>query len=360
MLDRREMLDALGRVAGELFLDRTGQLASVQAAWHDLCRNDQRARALAREQQALLVPVWQEPLGSVYTLASHTLPYHVLATDGSQIYPDRHQGTLCSLINVGFVHLCYGGTHAGARLGSQPFVFGAIEDIHDDITAYLDCVRHEYELVIGAQHRAALADGQERQLFLCDGSLIFWHLQSKTEHARRPFMDRYLAVFDQFYRNNWLMAGYISLPNSKELVHLVQLAGAQVEHLYDTHIAQLYLQPGQRTQLFANQASITQEYPEHLRTYFTYAHFGCEIVRVELPAWLAHDNDRVDTVLAIIADQVRKGGGYPVSLAEAHEQAVIKAPDREFFYQMIEQIGAQRGQQIIGSRKSLRKRIIGI
>jgi hypothetical protein len=62
----------------------------------------------------------------------------------------------------------------------------------------------------------------------------------------------------------------------------------------------------------------------------------------------------------IIINQAQKGRGYPVCLAEAHEQAVVKGPDREFFYHMIQKIGYDYKQRINISQKSLKKRGIGI
>ncbi len=37
----------------------------------------------------------------------------------------------------------------------------------------------------------------------------------------------------------------------------------------------------------------------------------------------------------MVCDQIRKGSGYPVSLSEAHEQAVVRASDRELFYDLL-------------------------
>jgi len=52
---------------------------------------------------------------------------------------------------------------------------------------------------------------------------------------------------------------------------------------------------------------------------------------------------------------MKNGGGYPVALAEAHEQAVVKGPDREFFYHFLQKMGMERSHAQSISRKSLRK-----
>jgi NurA-like 5'-3' nuclease len=83
-------------------------------------------------------------------------------------------------------------------------------------------------------------------------------------------------------------------------------------------------------------------------------------VRVEVPAWIAHDEEKLKVIGKIVFDQAQKGRGYPVCLAEAHEQAVIKGPDREFFYHVLQKAGIEQKQHYAISQKSLKKRGIGI
>jgi hypothetical protein len=47
-------------------------------------------------------------------------------------------------------------------------------------------------------------------------------------------------------------------------------------------------------------------------------------------------------------------------LAEAHEQAVVKGPDRELFYQLVNKLGIEQKQRIFCSQKSIKKRRMGI
>ena len=46
--------------------------------------------------------------------------------------------------------------------------------------------------------------------------------------------------------------------------------------------------------------------------------------------------DAVDLVHTLIYDQCIKGQGYPVALARAHEQAIVRAADRRAFLSMVE------------------------
>jgi NurA-like 5'-3' nuclease len=63
------------------------------------------------------------------------------------------------------------------------------------------------------------------------------------------------------------------------------------------------------------------------------------------------DAQMLDTVHAIVYDQAMRGQGYPVALARAHEQAVIKASDRRTFLDMVEQSLLKNEIPALNSRK---------
>ena len=87
---------------------------------------------------------------------------------------------------------------------------------------------------------------------------------------------------------------------------------------------------------------------------------GPELVRIEMPAWVAQDPEALALVEDVCLDQAKKGFGYPVCLAEAHEQAVVKGPDREFFYHLLRKIGIAQSRPVFFSQKALKKRGMGI
>ena len=59
---------------------------------------------------------------------------------------------------------------------------------------------------------------------------------------------------------------------------------------------------------------------------------GTEIARVEMPNWVVEDQQLLNQALGIMLAQVNKGFGYPVALAESHNQAVIRGGDRIRFF----------------------------
>ena len=85
---------------------------------------------------------------------------------------------------------------------------------------------------------------------------------------------------------------------------------------------------------------------------------GTEIARVELPAYVAHDKKLLNLVHNVISLQCKAGFGYPITLSEAHLQAVVNRDDRRIFYDLIkEYLLAKHGTSLKLSNKELKKRI---
>ena len=78
----------------------------------------------------------------------------------------------------------------------------------------------------------------------------------------------------------------------------------------------------------------TLHYKDHQVALF-YIHAGQEVARVEIPGWIGKDMGKVDLIHSVIVEQIIKGQGYPVSLSEAHEQAVVRTSDRDTFQTLI-------------------------
>lgn len=116
------------------------------------------------------------------------------------------------------------------------------------------------------------------------------------------------------------------------------------------------LEPGQRSPLWKSSARIQEFYGDHA-IHFCYVNVGSEIARVEVPAWVATDEDMLQSALSLVLGQVQKGYGYPVALAEAHNQAVVRGGDRARFFALLEQQMIKAGLRNVGtSYKETRKR----
>lgn len=385
MLKHDKLAQEVSGLAEKLFLHDTPQSNLGQQAWKHLLKDEAFVERLQQARGAAGLPVWMDQLGACVAVADDLEHYDVLAVDGSQIYPDRHiAGVGCFLINCGGVLLSYSDA-SKANFFSEPRLFLPEQVVPPTSELsfsvdFVDLKREELEFEIASQ-RAAHARVAERPLLtLFDGSLIFWHLESKPEEIRDAFLQKYLLYLHRLYEQQLPIAGYISMPKSKELVNMIRLracehkketfvpcqgrvAGCpckQFELLVDTQLLQNFLPPFHRTTIFFSRSSITEFYPRFLKPCFFYLNVEKETVRVELPGWMVKDPQMVDFVCKVLIDQAIKGRGYPVALAEAHEQAVVKGADREFFFSLIRKVGIERNKQVFASQKSIKKRGIGI
>ncbi len=374
MLDRAKVMRELSTQTQSLFVDYVDEYKKVLAEWERIA-SDPFFLQKVEAYPSYFLSTWQGMLGDSFKVNPCLKPYTVVSIDGSQIYPDKHQGTSCFLLNIGTVIMRYGQGQGKTFFSSEPFLFGGQES-DDEVSRSIDVVngkREEFEFKTGLDVCASLIaeSPEDPLLFLFDGALIFWHLETKEVMLKQYFLNAYFQILQGFYEQNIPIMGYISLPKSKDLVNLVrahytEFSPVLIErtqhftHTIDTVIAHSFLEPGQRSTLFESHVAITGLYPEHLRPWFCYYATQAELVRIEFPQYVAKNRDLFEQSFSIIADQVVKGNGYPISTAEAHMQAVVKGSDRDFFYHAVEKYGMEQKQRLIMSQKNMKKRRMNV
>lgn len=369
MLDPVKVMKELERVMPEVYKESTDERDAARRMLHALLENQELLERCRQPHSPYAVPLWQGPLDAQIAVSPHGHPYAVAAVDGSQIYPDKHQGMQCYLINSGMVHFVY-GEQSAVSLSSAPEVYTIIDDPHfsEDL---VNCRRAEREFEKGLEESRAVLSKHPATpfVFLCDGSLIFWHLESKSPSIKERFLTKYLDSLDRFAQHGVPIAGYISLPKSKELVALLRNGlmlnivpdiQADFDTIVDTDLFSLFLQEGYRSTVFEHNSSLAHQYPEHLKPCFMYMHVGSEIARIEFPSWVARNEQLVERIARIVQDQCSKGNGYPVALSEAHEQAVVKTADREIFFHLLSRLNLRHKYRFAHSQKSLKKRFVSV
>lgn len=386
MLDRSKLAALLQTMTPLLFRasDDT-HYALACAGWDRICNDQTFKERVARAQASFLMPLWDGLLGDCISCKIAFEHYIVVGCDGSQIYPDRHvSGAGCFVVNAGGCVLHY-AERSSVSFFSEPQVLlndYFVETIGSFSPEIVDFQREAYELE--KAYRIASAYHEQELLVpyvgLFDGTLIFWHLEGKAPEVRDYFLKQYLQYLELYYAKKMLIAGYISMPKSRELINLISLGMCrfdtanciachhafqdfpckQIDHVIDAQLCDYFLPLGSRTTIFYSQSHIVEYYPEHLRPAFFYLNVGYEIARVEIPAWIARDVSLVDVVCSVLLDQVKKGNGYPVALSEAHEQAVIRGADRDFFYHLLGKQSVDHHRRLVMSPKSIKKKGIGI
>lgn len=382
MLDRTKIIK-------ELAASRIGALENIltherhhaRVLWERITHNPDFYELIRELPERFALPAWTGMAGIKKSPAPIT-EYNVTAIDGSQIYPDRHQGIDCFVINIGTVHISYRADKSSVFFESEPLVqFPHETTLCDDSPEEINALRTELEFKKGTlcssngfSPNACLSENRTSDtpyLVLFDGSLIFWHLHSTQSESKNAFLSRYLKILDELFDKKIAYACYISLPKSRELINILRAAALlfkepdnnpddNFDHLDDTDIADFYLAPGERSIIFRTEAPVTHAYPAHSTPHFFYINTGCEIGRVEIPAWIAQDPTALSNIESIIHDQLIKGFGYPIALAESHEQAVINTADREFFYTLLRSMAMHRTNIFRQSQKLMRKQRAGI
>lgn len=388
MLDVHKLSAQLAEVSLELAEEATQtehRRIRAQQVYDDAVRQETRLRGrltpewLAEAPWPVAHPV--EPLGQITAAPPRPPCYSLVATDGSQIIPNHHEITSCFLINVGRILYTY-GTGERPIQDSQPF-------LHREAELYKGSTRPGTgaEELIGIERFLAemsemskLADqARERGhpcVALVDGTLIQWPLEKQPEAFQQYVLGEFLRHMENLQRWGIPVAGYLSNSRAAEVSNMLRVHlcpnfeaacattrtcqgeppdCAELMPLWDRQLWGSRLQEGERSPLFECSARILQRYPWPVDAF--YLNVGDrEIARIEVPAWVANDPDKLRLVHAVALDQARKGYGYPIALAEAHNQAVIRREDRAQFFALITRRLLHRRMRVAVSNKELRKR----
>jgi len=346
------------------------------SGWHHL------QSKIAGSKTSWLVAKFDETPARVYPLPPRPDRWLVFASDGSQIFPDRHEAMLCFLINIGSVVLPY-GVDARPHLGNRPHLFYRESDLYQrwggrrvlvseeivSVRRHLMEVEELVRLAKSWKFRPAIA--------LLDGTLILWTLEGKPADFRAIMLRRFLRMLDILRDLKVPIAGYISASGSTDVINALRVGlcpyqfancdkcewiatgkhppCAVIEGVADIHLFERLLKPGERSPVFWSSSQILADYGDHQIGFF-YINAGLEIARVEIPKWVAQDPTMLELVHAVVHDQAQKGRGYPVALAEAHEQAVVRGAERELFYEMLEAALIRQGFKVSMTFKLMAKR----
>ena len=370
--------DRAGRQGLQFRQKLTTALAALEA-WSG--RVDELAVKVDESRTSWLVAGIREEPGSARGVPPRPPGISVAATDGSQIFPDRHEVSSCFLINIGYVLLHYG---SGERplLSSKPRLFYKEDELLDtwaerwvsvnrELIGFRRSLLEHTEL---AELSAAALEEGHKTVALADGSLIPWSLEGTPTDFRNAYLEKLLEAFDQLRERRIPVAGYISRPRSRDVVNslrigLCPLEAADCERcpwkgdepcatiggLVDAALMRCALGRGERSAVFDSRSKILGDYGDHAISFF-YLDAGDEVARVEIPGWVADDEDLLDLVHSVVGDQIQKGDGYPVALTEAHELAVVRGGERESFYRSLEETMVKNDITASFSAKSLRKR----
>ena len=316
------------------------------------------------------------------------------AVDGSHIDVDRHLPVDCYLLNLGGCVLTY-GRQANAHFFSRPYLAYQQDELYlqdphrpTDEEAVTGNLLGLFRTVRELQELARVArecPADLPVLALVDGTLVLWGLagRSHRDFVRTVIIEEgLLPALEEFRRlageRRVTLAAYVSLPRTKEVANAIRrcVCPNQLAHcrescsnrrselapcnnsndFLDRELFGQLLAPGQRSPIYKTNSSIPREhYGAEQQVYFYYLNVGEEVARVEVPRWAAEDEDLLSLGHSLIVEQCRLGQGYPVAVAEAHEQAVVSGRDRQLFKRMVAEALEGRGLPVYTSQKERSK-----
>lgn len=349
-----------------------------------------RLRAKIEKAKTSWLLAWPEnTLSGAYPAPEPPLNFSVAATDGSYIKPDRHIPARFVVINIGSALFTYGEDPMAHLESKSHFYFREEElriphpfkELHLE-REFLGARRTVLELEALVE---VATQGIKPVVGLQDGSLILWGLPTTDDpddiSVRDHFLRPFLGALQRLRAQGIPVASYLSQPQSKDVVNSLRVEicdndpvncdkcsyVAQRQRPICSDLAgvldrQMFasLKPGERSDIYKSSSKILRVgYGEH-GVYFFYLNVGQEIVRLEVPQWVARDEEKFNLLQALVYDQCQRGRGYPSALQEAHEQAVITGPERRVVESLVEEALAKEGVVFARSGKATSKRERGV
>ncbi|MEZ0537997.1 DNA double-strand break repair nuclease NurA [Caldicellulosiruptoraceae bacterium PP1] len=279
--------------------------------------------------------------------------YSVVAVDGSNTDIDRHNLILYYLLNIALVEIDYNKDSSSFFHQTQPFVF-IDEDVISQKSGYYDIKstaeiskeRQTLEFRFIKDYVNRKLDNDRVTIVLFDGNLINWaENRQDNRFGRKPY-EEIEELFKLSKNKNIVICGFISSPKNTLLSNLYRVNWCPYKKLRCQNCEESFfsecikyskikdwlffdnLNEGEYTTFFysfGRESDIL--FPTDV--VFTYLNTGNEIARIELPAYLLDDNEKVQRVISAIFHQTKLGFGYPISLTHAHNLSTITNADKK-------------------------------
>ncbi|MCX6088658.1 MAG: DNA double-strand break repair nuclease NurA [Caldiserica bacterium] len=300
--------------------------------------------------------------------------YTAIAADGSEVPINEDFFFPYYIINIGFIALKYGKDHFFFA-DSNAKIYFEENELYEKVGDKSFLVRGEF-----LSSKMLLEESKKLEellkdfytvevpvLALFDGTLIQWEIKETSETYKNNFVKNFQRMILIAEQLKAPLAGYISGTHSRDVMEMIriflEMKGEDFNKqllsiIKDADIFKIILRKGERSAIFRSNAPILNLYKAPI--YFFFLNVGSEVVRIEIPEFIAFDNDLLEKTCALILSQSNKGEGYPVVLKEAHEQAVIKSSERVFIEELFIDFLRKKGIIFNQNYKFLSKKIRNI
>lgn len=340
--------------------ERLGQLH--QQAAELLEANAERGDELrAKVEEAARADSWlrsAKPAGEALT-ASFALPASpgavtLIAADGSQIDPSRHEAVNYYLVNLGAIIMRTGSGQAPVTKTVTQLHFAEYGPAGSVTGDQVALERDKGERAMLAT--LAVEGRQPPVITLTDGPLELWGGRNQNPEEQQSYLrhlEDYIAALEALNLAKATTAGYVDKPRADLVVRALEVAMTPVEQLGDLRklrplrgvtdatLLEGRLAAGERSAIFALQTQLAPRYAGPLGLHFFYLNVGSPrepwLARVEVPARVAQNAAALNALHAILIEQCGVIGAhpYPYILHRAHEIAVVSRVEKDEVTQML-------------------------
>jgi hypothetical protein len=278
----------------------------------------------------------------------------IIACDGSQIVPDRHAPFLYYLINIGLI-VYYHGSGTSPEIFSDPILkYPGADEIGEEDTFSLQSAavslrRDQLEIEALSKTLKQVQEMPGPKLAILDQRLLYWPAGGLPDQESHKVVEAWQTSMSEIRRSGAWLAGFIDRPGKRSvltMLHTLDIHQPEFtvndlylaplfNHLTDIDLFAPLLRMGQRSPVFVDvsqhNSSFRHREPENEICFF-YLRTGegeRQLARVDIPMWVARDEQNVNALHALIYDQCQILGNYPYVITRADEIAVVGRRDQE-------------------------------
>jgi hypothetical protein len=292
-----------------------------------------------------------ESLTSSYPASDPVADMTLIAADGSQIVPNRHESLQYYVINVGAIAMQVGS-------GNTPEVFTDTKfqmlDEFDD-TFFSDS---QVALQRDVAERKKLLEISEKYsgtiIALTEGQLELWGaVDSDNARDFEKNLQDYIDVLKELGKKKVITSGYVDKPGANWIIRLLEIASMPQNELKNPRknhplagVTDLWLfgqilGRHERSAVFALQAKSAEKYTDSIAIHFFYLNVGDDkkpkIARVDIPLWVANNKEALNNLHSVLIEQskIMSNAPFPYLLHRAHEIAVVTHREKEEIDKML-------------------------
>lgn len=286
-----------------------------------------------------------ENLASSHPVPDSPTQVTVIAADGSQIVPNRHEPFQYYVINVGAIAMQIGsGNQSEVETNTELHVLDEFDDTFfsdSQVALQRDVAERKKLLEMAERYSGAV-------IALTEGQLELWgSVDNENAKEFEKSLQDYLHALELMQHKEIVTCGYVDKPGANWFVKLLEIAGTPADELKNVRKNRLLagvtdlwmfsqlLGEHERSAVFALKAKSAEKYKGGLSIHFFYLNVGDKkhpkIARVDVPLWVAENPSMLNALHSVLIAQTKIMGKapFPYLLHRAHEIAVVTHREKE-------------------------------